>query len=258
MNPRTLAYVVLAYAAFSAASVLPLVGLILGNPSRGWLVLADAAPWLAFVLGGFGLLFARPWSRGVLLLAAGGTVVTGALSLVLVSGSDLPMRAVSVALGLLLPVAIFVGTLKLPAPASWQVPPVLPTAKRAVLPLIDLAYACFAWIAAVVCGVQLVSLVPMDFTTAQGLGMIVGIPLALASLAAGAVAAVLSIIQWREWPLLLMSAASVSMVLVFLAEDAGNVNENVALGWFVVATAMLVFLCVRWFGWARRRARARS
>jgi len=130
------------------------------------------------------------------------------------------------------------------------------SSKRVVSPRIDLAYGCFAWIALVLCAVPLMSFLPLDFTTAQVLGMVVGIPVALATLAAGLAAVVLSIVEWREWHLMTMSAASISMVLIFLAEDEWKlVGRDFAFTWYVCATAFLVFLCVRWFALTRRRAR---
>ena len=117
--------------------------------------------------------------------------------------------------------------------------------------LIDLAYGCFAWIAFVLCAGPLMLLLPLDFTTAQVLGMLVGIPVAMATLAAGLAAVVLSIIEWREWLLMTMSAASASMLLIFVAEDEWKlVGEDVVLIWYVGVTAILVFLCVRWY-WRR-------
>jgi hypothetical protein len=41
------------------------------------------------------------------------------------------------------------------------------------------------------------SLLPLDDSTVQVLGMVVGIPVALATLAAGLAAVVLSIVEWR-------------------------------------------------------------
>jgi len=99
------------------------------------------------------------------------------------------------------------------------------------------------------------SLLSLDDSTVQGLGMVVGIPVALATLAAGLAAIVLSVIEWRVWPLVTMSAASVSMLLVLLAENEWKlVGGDVARIWYIGLTALLVFLCVRWFAFTRRRA----
>lgn len=259
MSPRILGCGVLVYAAFTFGTVLDFVRITLGPWNGGWLVLGNSGLWLAFVSGGFGLIFGKSWSRLVLLFAAAVSVVLGILEMVFLSVSDIPLEAVLLitTLGILPPVAILVGTLSLPAAAAWHAQPSSgPVAKRVVSPRIDLAYGCFAWIALVLCAVPLMSFLPLDFTTAQVLGMVVGIPVALATLAAGLAAVVLSIVEWREWHLMTMSAASISMVLIFLAEDEWKlVGRDFAFTWYVCATAFLVFLCVRWFALTRRRAR---
>ena len=257
MNQRILGYAVLVYAALTSGIVLDLVSFTLGQWNDEWWVFGDAALWLAFVSGGFGLIFRKSWSRLVLLFAAGASVVLGILVMVFLSGWDNPLEvALLSALGFLPPVAIFVGALSLPVPATWHAQPSSdPTVKRVVSTRIDLAYGCFAWIALVLCAVLLISLLPLDFTTGQALGMLVGIPVALATLAAGLAAVVLSIIEWREWPLMTMSAASISILLMFIAEDEWKlVGGDVALTWYIGATAILVFLCIRWFALTRRRA----
>lgn len=159
------------------------------------------------------------------------------------------------ALGILPPVAIFIGALSLPASAARHSQPSSDQAvKRVVSSRIDLAYGCFAWIASVLCAAPLISLLPLDLTTAQALGMLVGIPVALATLAAGLTAVVFSIIEWREWPLMTMSVASASILLMFIAEDEWKlVDGDIALTWYIGATAILVFLCIRWFTLTRRR-----
>jgi len=245
------------YAALTSGVVLGLVRFILKPGSDGWWTLGDAVLWLAYVSGGFGLIFGRAWSRLVLLVAAAASVVQGILGMVFLSELGTPREAVLFnALMILPPVAIFVGALTLPVHTAWNVQPSSgPIAKRVVSPRIDLAYGCFAWIALVLCAVPIMSLLPLDDTTAQGLGMLVGIPIALATLAVGLAAVVLSVVQWREWPLLTMSAISASILLVFRAEEEWKlVGKGVALAWFVVSTAVLIFFCARWFAFTRRRA----
>jgi hypothetical protein len=257
MKPRTLGYAVLVYAALTSGVVLGLVSFILTLGSDGWWVVGDTALWLAFVSGGFGLIFGRAWSRLVLLVAAAVSVVQSIAGILFLSDVGIPLGAVLFdALMILPPVAIFVGALSLPAPAAWQIQPSSePVAKRVVSPRIDLAYGCFAWIALMICAVPLMSVLPLDFTTGQVLGMLVGIPVALATLVAGIVAVVLSIVEWRQWALVTMSAVSASMLLVFIAEDEWKlVGGDVALTWYVGSTALMVFLCLRWFAFTRRRA----
>ena len=256
MSPRILGYAVLVYAAFTSGTVLDLVRITLGPWNGGWWVLGNTALWLAFVSGGFGLIFRKSWSRLVLLFGAAVSVVQGIVAIVFLSGLDIPLEAVLFnALAILPPVAILVGTLSLPPPAAWHTQPTSGSpVKRVVSLRIHLAYGCFAWIALVLCAIPLMSVLPLEFTTKQVLGMLIGIPVALATLAAGLAAVVLSIIEWREWPLITMSAASISMLLMFFAEDEWKiVGGNFALAWYIFATSVLLFFCVRWFALTRRR-----
>jgi hypothetical protein len=122
---------------------------------------------------------------------------------------------------------------------------------------LDLAYGCFSLIAFVIIAVTIVQLLPLDFTTMQSLGMLAGLPLVMAAIAAGVVGTVLSFMRWREWPLLIMAALSASMVVVFLAEDEWKlVSGRVETAWSVAAAGALVLFCVRWFAFVRRRAKA--
>jgi len=140
------------YAAFTFGTVLDFVRITLGPWNGGWLVLGNSGLWLAFVSGGFGLIFGKSWSRLVLLFAAAVSVVLGILEMVFLSVSDIPLEAVLLitTLGILPPVAILVGTLSLPAAAAWHAQPSSgPVAKRVVSTRIALAYGCFAWLALV-------------------------------------------------------------------------------------------------------------
>jgi hypothetical protein len=233
-----------------------LVRFPLGQGDDDWWVLGDTALWISLVAGGLGLLLGRAWSRFVLLIAAAASVVQGLVDMVFLSGASLSPDAVSLnAIELLPPAAIFVGALTLPAPAARPVQLSSgPVAKRAVSPRVNLAYVCFAWIALVLCASPLVSLLPLSADARGALGMLVGLPIALATLVAVLTAVVLSVIQWREWPLLTMSAITASMLPVLLAEDEGTViTQRVALAWHVGSAAVLIFLCARWFAVTRRR-----
>src|SRR6266853_385543 len=257
MSPRILGYAVLVYAALTSGAVLLLVRFALGRWNNDWWALGDTALWLAFVSAGFGLILGRPWSRPVLLVAPAVSVAQSTVGLMFLSPLGLSPNAVLFsALAILPPVAIFVGALSLPAPAAWRIQSSSSAvAKQVISPRIDLAYGCFAWIAFLLCTVPLMSLLSLDDSTVQGLGMVVGIPVALATLAAGLAAIVLSVIEWRVWPLVTMSAASVSMLLALLAENEWKlVGGDVARIWYIGLTALLVFLCVRWFAFTRRRA----
>src|SRR5438445_514936 len=82
----------------------------------------------------------------------------------------------------------------------------------------DLAHGCF-----VLCGLTAliisgIGAIPMDSSTAAGLGFLVAIPLFLASLGAMVVGIVLSIRNWKDWTLVLLSAISLLFVAEILTE----------------------------------------
>ncbi len=130
-----------------------------------------------------------------------------------------------------------------------------PVARGAAPSGLDRAYGCFAWIAFVICAVALFSVLVQDNNTRNALGMLIGIPFALTAVAAGVVGLVLSVVHWREWPLLLMSAVVASMILAFLAKEEWNlVGEGFVDAWCTCATAVLIFFCARWFAFTRSRA----
>ena len=117
------------------------------------------------------------------------------LAVGLVSG-----RSLFNALAILPPVSVFVGALRLPHRLRGKSLIIRAVAKQ-WLPLIDLAYGYFASIALVLCAVPVMSLLPLDVSTFQVLGMVIGIPVVLATLVAGLAPVVLSMVEWRVWPL---------------------------------------------------------
>ena len=120
-----------------------------------------------------------------------------------------------------------------------------------------MAYGCYACITFLLCAIALALSLPLqlDLVTSQVLGMLVLVPVVIATLAVVLAALILSIIQWREWPLLIMLAANASILLLaFLGEDEWKViGEDVAIAWSAGAIAVLLFFSVRWFAFTRRR-----
>jgi len=219
----------------------------------GWEVHAGVL-LLGYLLAAIALIFGRPWSRAVLLLVSAVGMMGSIASLATGFGSVPEIYAPSIlfdtGVWLLPSMIIFVAALRLPASAALQAKASSGlVAKRVVSSRLDLAYGCFAWIAFVLCVYQVMSLLPLDYSTGVFLVMVVGIPLLFSTLLAGLAAVVLSIIEWREWPLMAMSAACVSMWLTLDGEG------EIELAWNVCATAIMVSLCVRWFSFTRRRAR---
>jgi hypothetical protein len=152
MKPRILGYAVLVYAALTS-DVLGLVGFILKPGSDGWWTLGGAVLWLAYVSGGFGLIFGRTWSRMLLLVASAGSMIEIIAGVVVLLRSGLPLSDIAPAALWTLPqvaisVAIFVGALKLRLPEARKIQPSpAPVARKAASPGLNLAYGCFSWIA---------------------------------------------------------------------------------------------------------------
>jgi hypothetical protein len=256
MTPRTLGYAVLAYAALTSVAALSLVKLAFGQWRFFWLELGEATAWLALVAGGYGLVLGRSWSRSVALFAAAASGLISALGTIALWWVN-PDPAILVrVLGSLPPmVLLFVLVRRLPPPERWTLFEPFHGVRPSSTPRIDLAYACFAWVAFVFCAAPIASFIPVDITTAQVVGMIIGIPVLLATLAVGGIALVLSIIEWSIWPLKTMSLLIASLLLLFLAWEEWNVvGANVVFAWYGISTAILVGFCVRWFAFARRRA----
>jgi hypothetical protein len=144
-------------------------------------------------------------------------------------------------------------------------PPPSPLAASPRVPLraryrrLDFAYGCFVWVALVVCGVPLFGMLPLSFDTWQALAMLVGLPLAIGAVGAGVTGTVLSVVLWREWPLAIMAVASISMLLLFLANDEWKtVSDRTELLGCSVATAILFFFCARWFLFRRQRMKRKQ
>jgi hypothetical protein len=102
-------------------------------------------------------------------------------------------------------------------------------------------------------------MLPLSFDTWQALAMLVGLPLAIGAVGAGVTGTVLSVVLWREWPLAIMAVASISMLLLFLANDEWKtVSDRTELIGCSVATAILFFFCARWFLFRRQRMKRKQ
>jgi hypothetical protein len=102
----------------------------------------------------------------------------------------------------------------------------------------DFAYLCFAWIAIAYCATALVSILPLSADAHEALGMIIGFYVMGSAIVAAIVGIILSLVNWREWPLWVTSAIVVP--LVFLAGDEWSPVD--------ASVVVLIFFCIRWFG----------
>jgi hypothetical protein len=258
MTPRLLGYAVLLYAVSTSSAGLRLVGLAMGHWDGDWWAISDAGIWLSFVVGGAGLIASQVWARAVLLVAAVASASTGVLAIVFFWNAGFVLASLSNVLTILVSVAILIGLRRLPTSAvpkpqtsfdkTDRAEPLNPAPdKRVVLHRLDLAYACFAWIAVAMWFEKLGKILPIDPDSGQALFMLLWVPILFATLFAAIAAFVVSILEWREFPLVIMMGTSASMLFVSLAVD------YVEPYWYVGGTAILVAFCIRWFAFARRR-----
>lgn len=255
MTPRLLGYAVLLYAVFTSSAGLRLVWLAIGHWDGDWWAISDSGLWLLFIVGGVGLTGDRAWARNVLLTAAVASALTGVLAIVLLWNAGMLLVGLSSILTILVSVAIVIGVRRLPVRDAPKVQTSFAqTDKRVVSHRIDLAYGCFAWIAVAMWFAELGKILPIDPDFGQFLFMLLWVPILFATLFATVAAFVISISEWREWPLVIMTGTIASMLVIFLAVDERGMGSSyVEPVWYVGGSAILVAFCTRWFAFARRR-----
>ena len=100
------------------------------------------------------------------------------------------------------------------------------------------AYVCF-----LLCGLSALFLFLaiefMDQGWAILLGILVGVPLFMASFGALAFGIIYSILHWRNWRLLLLSFLSILLILVLIAEVSPPIIDNVAGSIYGLAVTVL-------------------
>jgi hypothetical protein len=109
----------------------------------------------------------------------------------------------------------------------------------------DFAYACFLPPAVLGVGMSLLDTLPMSLANRQGYGMILGLPLAMASMGSIPVGLALAAYLRRDWALPVLAAATIAVVAVFVADSSGRTTTNVlafAYGALVLALDGLWFL----------------
>ena len=116
----------------------------------------------------------------------------------------------------------------------------------------DVAYACFAYVGALSVVSLMLEVLPLDFSTYQVLGMVVGIPAVLLAVGASLCGVLLTFFRHREWPLVMMSVALLGFIGVFAIGESlpGEVymsrrtEMNLASG---ILMAAIVLLSGRWY-----------
>ena len=112
----------------------------------------------------------------------------------------------------------------------------------------DFAYGCFSFCGMTTLLITIIGKAAKDDSTSALLGFFVALPLAFASFAAMVAALVLSMMLWRHWPLLILSALTVLSVAVIAMVHGSEALYNsvaIAYGVGVVATTGLWFLILR-------------
>ena len=118
--------------------------------------------------------------------------------------------------------------------------------------IVKLAYGCFTYLALLTIAVTILEIVPLDFSTYQVLGMTLGIPAVLLGLTAVVGGIGLTMVRWREWPLVVMSVAVLAFLAVFVLSEiipGGQFTRyrtliHAGMGFPMLA---IVVLCGRWF-----------
>lgn len=219
-----------------------------------------------FIIGGLGLIYGKPRGRFLVMAGAIVSVLTGVLEVFLLPLDNLDESILWFSFfglflfnGLLDAVLLYIAwSVKLPsvlASGGDGLPHADPINGESELPdklhssplkasrkvMLDIAYACFGWIGVTALLIPLISMLPLDFSQVQGLGMLVLLPLSIVAMPAALVGAVLSLILWREWPLPLMTMlgtfATALMASYMISEETGCL---------LVALAYLGF-ALRWW-----------
>lgn len=257
MTPRSLGYAVLLYAVFTSSAGLRLVWLAIGHWDGDWWAVSDAGLWLLFIVGGVGLIGDRAWARIVVLIAAAASALTGVLAIVIHWNAGMLLLGLSSILTILVSAAIVIGLRRLPARDAPKAQTSFgQVERRDVSRRIDLAYGCFALTAFAGWIEPIGKLLPTGHGLGGALLTLLSIPIAVTLLFAPLIAFIVSIVEWREWPLLLMTGTLASMMFLFLAVDERGIGMGgsyVEPVWYIGGTAILVAFCIRWFAFARGR-----
>jgi hypothetical protein len=118
---------------------------------------------------------------------------------------------------------------------------------------IDLGYLCYAWVAVVIWFETILGVLPTSPDYTQFIFMVAWVPVALSILGAALAALILTVVEWREWPLVVMMGVLVLMTAAYILVEVPDVGpDKVAQGWYIAGSALLIAFALRRF-WIRRR-----
>lgn len=249
--PTTLGYAVLLYALLTSSAALRLGWLVLGDSPGHWSDFVDVALWLGFIVGAVGLILDRAWARVVTFIASLGLAVSAGAWVVAWGVSGTVPAGLSSLLSLLVAVAIVFVLMKLPPPAARAAPD---RRLGSSIRRLDLAYGSLTLCVVVGWLVEAgVRWIPHD--PGQALFMLLWVPVMFLALFCIGAAVIVSILEWRHWPLPVMTATLGSMMLLLFVFDArGGGNHEVPLLAYAAGTVLVLALSIRWFVYDRRRA----
>jgi hypothetical protein len=233
----------------------------------GFSILLGNVIWASFLVGGIALVLHRRWSKWLVLFAAAASLILVAASLapIVTKGLDHTLIPALIATGVgLIPVflilfgALFVRFAPADLTADNAIARVDPTAsaKRTKL---DIAYACFLWIALVVLvfiGIEILGKKMMTVTdvTAAGIGFFILIPLSFAAMTASLVGIIFSFVIWQDWRLHVLSGLAVILPFTFLASDDSNlIGGRTVIGVAALYVIASILFATRWFAFVRKR-----
>lgn len=125
---------------------------------------------------------------------------------------------------------------------------------RSLYRKLDPGYGCFAVVALAAAGCGVLTFLPFDAQTNGGYQFLFGVPLVMIMLGAMAAGTVFAVINWREWPLLVMALTCiVTTVLVGIGVERQSVSDRAITAGVLAAAGILAFFTVQWFAIARNR-----
>ncbi len=268
IKPKLLGWVVIAYGAFNSGALLDLLRVfVVQDFESGLSIVLGNVIWASFLLGGIALVLHKRWSKWLVLFSAAVSliVMVATVAPIVAKGLDNTLIPALIATGVgVIPVLlIFSGALLVKiVPADLaaentraQVAPTA-SAKRTK---IDIAHACFLWIALVVfvfLAIEIVGkkMMTVSDVTAAGIGFFILIPLSFAAMTAGLVGIIFSLVIWRDWRLHVLSALTIFLPFMFLAyDDSKLIGGRTLIGVAALYVIASILFTTRWFAFVRKR-----
>jgi hypothetical protein len=113
----------------------------------------------------------------------------------------------------------------------------------------DIAYACFTFCGGVALFIGVLSFVPMGTGTAGGIGILIMVPLSIASIGAMIAGLVYTVILFKHWPFVLLSLLSLLFIAEVVTEFGPVVFYNLVPVIYGIITSIFGFL---WFTAGRK------